>query len=74
MQQCNKRSHRGLSPVTFISRSVKQDRDTAIVGAGLAMLIRRESGWDVGLKFGYGADIRKNGYDQSVFAGFEIRF
>lgn len=62
------------SPVTFMSRSAEQDTDAAIVGAGLDVLFRREDGWDVGLKFGYGADISKNANDHNVFAGFEIRF
>ena len=62
------------SPVTFMTRSVKQDTDAALLGAGLDVLIKTGKSWDLGLKLGYGADIRQNSNDQTVFAGFEIRF
>ena len=62
------------SPVTFMTRSVKQDTDAALLGAGLDVLIKTGKSWDLGLKLGYGADIRRNSNDQTVFAGFEIRF
>lgn len=57
-----------------MSRSVREDRDAAIVGAGLDVLFRREDGWNMGLKLGYGADLSKNANDQNVFVGFEIKF
>lgn len=62
------------SPVTFMTRSVKQDADAALVGAGLDVLVKTGKSWDLGLKLGYGADIRANSNDQTVFAGFEIKF
>ena len=62
------------SPVTFMTRSVKQDADAALVGAGLDVLVKTGQSWDLGLKLGYGADIRQNSNDQTVFVGLEVKF
>ncbi|SBW10513.1 hypothetical protein KL86DPRO_60189 [uncultured delta proteobacterium] len=62
------------SPVTFMTRSVKQDADAALVGVGLDVLVKTGQSWDLGLKLGYGADIRQNSNDQTVFVGFEVKF
>ncbi|SBW10633.1 hypothetical protein KL86DPRO_60234 [uncultured delta proteobacterium] len=62
------------SPVTFMTRSVKQDADAALVGAGLDVLVKTGQSWDLGLKLGYGAEIRQNSNDQTVFVGFEVKF
>ncbi len=62
------------SPVTFMTSSMEQDRDALLLGAGLDILVKRDGNWDLNLKANYGAEIRAGGYDQSVFAGFEIRF
>ncbi len=62
------------SPVTFMTRSVKQDADAALLGAGLDVLVKTGRTWNLGLKLGYGADIRRNSNDQTVFAGLEVKF
>jgi outer membrane autotransporter protein len=62
------------SPVTFMTRSVRQDRDAALLGLGVDVLVKQGSGWDLGFKLGYGADIRKSSNDQNVFVGFEVKF
>ena len=57
-----------------MTRSVRQDADAALVGVGLDVLVKTGKSWDLGLKFGYGADVRKSSNDQTVFAGFEVKF
>ena len=62
------------SPVTFMTRSATQDRDAALLGAGVDVMFKQSAGWEIGLKGTYGAEIRQNSTDQTVFAGFEVRF
>lgn len=62
------------SPVTFMARSVEQDKDAAQLGLSVDMVLQKGKGWDFGVKAAYGADIRDSSIDQTIFGGVEFRF
>lgn len=62
------------SPVSYAARSVKQDRDALLLGAGVDLLTRQGARCDMNLSLGYEAELRRRGHNQNVFAALGIRF
>lgn len=66
--------HFSGSPVPFLVRSVREDRDALQLGLEADLFFKKNNRYTWGIKGYYSADICKTSWDQTLFLGAEIRF